>query len=324
MVMLRTDPKKCDSRFLLYSIQSNAVQHEIKVNEGTGSTVSNLRIPLLEALPIFHPPLAEQKRIAHILGTLDDKIELNRRMNATLEAIAQALFKSWFVDFDPVRAKASGEAEESICQRLGLTSEVLALFPDRLVESELGEIPTGWEVAPLGNLIELAYGKTLKAEDRQGGEVPVFGSNGIIGWHHKKLVSGPGIIVGRKGNPGIVTWSHADFFPIDTTFYVVCLTHIKSLYFFYYALNLQNLGNLGADSAVPGLNRNHAYMSRQVIPNIKIFKFFDAQIASIFAQKYSNDQQNRTLANLRDTLLPKLLSGELSVAEAGEVVEGNG
>ncbi|MEQ1905078.1 MAG: restriction endonuclease subunit S, partial [Pirellulaceae bacterium] len=101
MVMLRPDPKKCDSRFLLYSIQSRAVQDEIKVNEGTGSTVSNLRIPLLEALPIPHPPLAEQKAIAAVLGALDDKIELNRRMNATLEAMARALFQSWFVDFDP-------------------------------------------------------------------------------------------------------------------------------------------------------------------------------------------------------------------------------
>ncbi|MFN9289218.1 MAG: restriction endonuclease subunit S, partial [Planctomyces sp.] len=105
MVMLRPDPKKCDSRFLLYSIQSDAVQHEIKVNEGTGSTVSNLRIPLLEALSIPHPPLAEQRAIAAVLGALDDKIELNRRMNATLESMARALFQSWFVDFDPVRAK---------------------------------------------------------------------------------------------------------------------------------------------------------------------------------------------------------------------------
>jgi type I restriction enzyme, S subunit len=98
MVMLRADPAKCDPRFLLYSIQSDEVQHEIRVNEGTGSTVSNLRIPLLEALPIPHPSLREQKAIAAVLGALDDKIELNRRMNATLEAMARALFQTWFVD----------------------------------------------------------------------------------------------------------------------------------------------------------------------------------------------------------------------------------
>ena len=96
----------------------------------------------------------EQRAIAHILGTLDDKIELNRRMNETLEAIARAIFKSWFVDFDPVRAKASGEPPESICRRLGLTPDLLALFPDRLVDSELGEIPEGWAGDPLERIAD--------------------------------------------------------------------------------------------------------------------------------------------------------------------------
>jgi type I restriction enzyme S subunit len=140
MVMLRPDPQKCDSRFLLYSIQSEAVQHEIKVNEGTGSTVSNLRIPLLEALPIPHPPLAEQKAIAAVLGALDDNIELIRRMNATLEAMARALFQSWFVDFDPVRAKLDGR------QPVGLDPDTAALFPDAFQDSEVGHIPNGWAV----------------------------------------------------------------------------------------------------------------------------------------------------------------------------------
>jgi type I restriction enzyme S subunit len=149
MVMLRPDPEKCDSQFLLYSIQSDTVQHEIKVNEGTGSTVSNLRIPLLEALPIPHPPLAEQKAIAAVLGTLDDKIELNRRMNAKLEEMARALFQSWFVDFDPVRAKLDGR------EPVGLDPAIAALFPDSFQDSfqdsEAGHIPKGWTVRPLSS-----------------------------------------------------------------------------------------------------------------------------------------------------------------------------
>ena len=307
MVMLRPDPEKCDSQFLLYSIQSDTVQHEIKVNEGTGSTVSNLRIPLLEALPIPHPPLAEQKAIAAVLGALDDKIELNRRMNATLEAMARALFQSWFVDFEPVRAKLDGR------QPVGLDPATAALFPESFEETAFGHVPNGWGVKMLGELVELAYGKPLKAEDRKHGPVCVYGANGPVGWHDEVLVSGPGIVIGRKGNPGVVTWSHGDFYPIDTTFYVEPIGTCRSLYFLYYALSLHNLANLSADSAVPGLNRNHAYMSKQVIPSQAVLTAFDTQIAPIFAAMHANEQQSRSLALTRETLLPKLISGELTV-----------
>ena len=306
MVMLRPDPEKCDSQFLLYSIQSDTVQHEIKVNEGTGSTVSNLRIPLLEALPIPHPPLAEQKAIAAVLGALDDKIELNRRMNATLEAMARALFQSWFVDFEPVRAKLDGR------QPVGLDPATAALFPESFEETAFGHVPNGWGVKMLGELVELAYGKPLKAEDRKHGPVCVYGANGPVGWHDEVLVSGPGIVIGRKGNPGVVTWSHGDFYPIDTTFYVEPIGICRSLYFLYYALSLHNLANLSADSAVPGLNRNHAYMSKQVIPSQAVLTAFDSQIAPIFAAMHANEQQSRSLALTRETLLPKLISGELT------------
>ncbi len=106
------------------------------------------------------PPLVEQRAIAHILGTLDDKIELNRRINETLQAMARAIFQSWFVDFDPVRAKANGESADSICQRLGLTPELLALFPDSFQDSELGEIPKGWKTASLSEIAEVIMGQS--------------------------------------------------------------------------------------------------------------------------------------------------------------------
>ena len=137
-----------------------------------------------------------------------------------------------------------------------------ALFPDSFQDSELGHIPKVWEVKKLGEVIELAYGKPLKAEDRKTGPICVYGANGPVGWHDEKLVSGPGIVVGRKGNPGVVTWAHGDFYPIDTTFYVEPKGVCRSLYFLFYALTNHDLANLSADSAVPGLNRNHAYMSK--------------------------------------------------------------
>jgi type I restriction enzyme S subunit len=229
-------------------------------------------------------------------------------MNATLEAMARALFQSWFVDFDPVRAKLDGRPPAA------LDPATADLFPDSFDETTYGRIPHGWEVKTLGEVIELAYGKPLKAEDRKNGPVCVYGANGSVGWHDEKLVSGPGIVVGRKGNPGVVTWAHGDFYPIDTTFYVEPIGACRSLYFFYYALSLHNLANLSADSAVPGLNRNHAYMSKQVIPSQPVLTAFDSQIEPIFAAVHANEKQSRTLATLRDTLLPKLLSGELSVA----------
>ena len=169
--------------------------------------------------------IAEQRAIASVLGTLDDKIALNRRTGATLEAMARALFKSWFVDFDPVRAKMEGRGTE-------LPAGIAELFPDRLASSELGEIPRGWRVAPLGDILELAYGRALKAQDRRhDGAVPVYGSRGEVGRHDEELTRGPGIVVGRKGNPGTVIWVPTNFFAIDTTFYVVPKIGSRALYF---------------------------------------------------------------------------------------------
>ena len=153
----------------------------------SGSAQPSLNRNFIYPIEMNVPQIDEQRAIAHILGTLDDKIELNRRMNETLEAIARAIFKSWFVDFDPVRAKASGEPPDSICCRLGLTPDLLALFPDRLVDSELGEIPEGWEVQTVGEVIDrLSIGKKYEQKTvKAAGKVPVLdqGKSGIIGYH---------------------------------------------------------------------------------------------------------------------------------------------
>ena len=255
------------------------------------------------------PDEAEQRAIAHVLGTLDDKIELNRRMNQTLEEMARALFKSWFVNFDPVRAKIDGRwrSGESL---LGHPADLYDLFPDRLVPSELGEIPEGWEVKTLGELIELAYGKSLRAGDRKDGPIPVFGSNGQVGWHDERLVSGPGIVVGRKGNPGVVTWTHGEFFPIDTTFYVVPRDSNLGLPFLLFALSGQDLPSVSADSAVPGLNRNLAYMNSQLVPDRLIVDEFNCTASRVFTRSHHLEEQSRALSVIRDTLLPEMLSGK--------------
>lgn len=311
LMKLSCDRKQVDPLFLFYFFRSPEGKHELLKNASTVGT-PGIGQPLssLRSIKVPLPPLTKQKAIVAVFGALDDKIELNRRMNVTLEAMARALFQSWFVDFDPVRAKLDGR------KPVGMDGATAALFPDSFEETALGSIPYGWEVKTLGEVIELAYGKPLKAEDRKNGPVCVYGANGPVGWHDEKLVSAPGIVVGRKGNPGVVTWAHGDFYPIDTTFYVDAIGTCRSLYFLYYALMLHNLGSLSADSAVPGLNRNHAYMSKQVIPSQPVLTAFDSQIAPIFAAIYANEEQSRTLATLRDTLLPKLLRGELNVEYA--------
>ena len=190
VITLRGKDGFLDQTFLKFLLQSQPVQEDLR-SRATGTTVIGIRQSELRRITLTLPSLNEQRTIAHILGTLDDKIELNRRMNEALEAIARAIFKCWFVDFDPVRAKASGEPPESICRRLRLTPDLLALFPDRLVDSELGEIPEGWEVGTIGHHCylnaeswttktmpkEVHYVDLANAKDGIISEVQVFSSS---------------------------------------------------------------------------------------------------------------------------------------------------
>lgn len=274
VAIIRPNPKSLDARYLFYYLVSPTMQSHMLVIAGAGATRNALTKGMIENLKIILPPLPEQRAIAEVLGALDDKIELNRRMNDTLEAIARAVFRRWFVEDTEVK---------------------------------------GWEEKTIGDICEFAYGKGLKEDKRLGGAFPVYGSNGQIGWHNDYLVKGPGIVVGRKGNPGIITWAQKNFFPIDTTFYVVPKDKEISFYWLYYVLIFQCLVNLGADSAVPGLNRNIAYMSNIFYPPPEIMKFFDDFTKPIFNNINANDEQSRTLAALRDALLPKLMRGEVRV-----------
>ncbi|MDD5745178.1 MAG: restriction endonuclease subunit S, partial [Mesotoga sp.] len=253
------------------------------------TTLKSIRLPI--------PPLPEQHAIAHILGSLDDKIELNRRMNQTLQAMARAIFKHWFIDFE--FPNENGEPYKS--------------SGGETINSPLGPIPKGWRIGRIEDVCEFSYGKALKADKRIQGRIPVYGSNGQIGWHNESLVSGPGIIVGRKGNPGLIHWSEEDFFPIDTTFYVVPRVGKSIMHFLYFALKHVDLPRLSADSAVPGLNRNIAYMQQLVIPTEQLLRDFENRISIIFDLLQTNCWQNQSLSELRDSLLPKLVSGEIRV-----------
>src|SRR6266511_5154544 len=183
---LRVDRNKAEPQYVYWFLQYLYASGQMEEHQVQHTGVARFQYTkFAESREIPLPHRDEQFAIAHILGTLDDKIELNRGMNETLEAMARALFKSWFVDFDPVRAKAEGRDP-------GLPKHIADLFPDSLEDSELDEIPAGWEVRSLGDLLELHYGKALKEENRVAGRIPVFGSNGQVGWHDEKVAEGPG------------------------------------------------------------------------------------------------------------------------------------
>ena len=307
------DSAKVNSRYLTYYLRSEAGQRAIN-SLTVGSTQPKLALFRIEQIEIPVPSLNVQHEIAATLGALDDRITLLRETNATLEAIAQALFKSWFVDFDPVRAKMEGRAPE------GMDEATAALFPDSLEETELGVVPRGWGAVRLDSRLELAYGKALKAENRKSGDVPVYGSGGITGWHDTALVHQPSVIVGRKGTVGSVYWESRPFFPIDTVFYVRTkypLTYCHQL------LKTLGLHNMNTDAAVPGLNRENVY--RLLVPDApsEILVAFDTTAHAIQRRIDHNEAQAQTLSTLRDTLLPRLISGQLRVAEAQTAVEKN-
>ena len=156
------------------------------------------------------------------------------------------------------------------------------------------------------------YGKALKADLRREGAIPVYGSNGLVGWHDQSLVVGPGIVVGRKGNPGTVNWVATDFYPIDTTFYI-SPTYDGQLPYLRYALEFLRLESFAADSAVPGLGRNMAYGLPMVLPDQNCMKAFADMFLLHQESIESNALQSRTLAAVRDSLLPKLVSGAIRV-----------
>ncbi|HCU66953.1 MAG TPA: restriction endonuclease subunit S [Rheinheimera sp.] len=305
----------------------------------SGSTVLGIKQSELLKIEVDVAPEIYQNLIGINRFDIIKKIDVNNAICQTLESIAQALFKSWFVDFDPIKAKievlASGgsnadaelaamsviaakdinqldELRKTNPDAFARLARTAALFPAAMQDSELGEIPETWEVKQLKDILELAYGKALKKTDRVDGDVPVYGSGGLTGYHSQSLVDGPGIIVGRKGTVGSVYWEPKAFYPIDTVFYV----RPKANYSLNYChLVLQNLGlqNMNTDAAVPGLNRDNAYRLNVIAPTKGVMNIFKEIIQSLQSSIDVNNAQSASLESLRDTLLPKLLSGEINL-----------
>lgn len=279
----------------------------------SGSTHQTIYYPEAKAFHVLLPPRREQDGISGILGALDEKIELNQKTNETVEAMTRALFKSWFIDFDPVRVK------------MGLPGPAInddvtgGLFPASMQGSSAGEIPSGWRLAPLSQLVELQRGHDLPHSARLPGLVPVVSSSGVTGSHVEARAAGPGIVTGRYGTIGKVFLINGDYWPLNTTLYSKNL-HDNDPFFVYYALLGVDFGKYSDKAAVPGINRNHLHLEPVILPPVNIQQAFGVQARGYRRATDRAENETRTLTRLRDTLLPKLLSGELRIPDAERLV----
>jgi type I restriction enzyme, S subunit len=316
VTIIRVDPAKCTAGYLLGYLSLPRVKEYIESFNAGGSRravtkghISSFVVPLA--------PLHEQQKIAEVVLAINDKIEQNRRTGRKLEALARAVFKAWFVDFEPVKAKAAGATAFP-----GMPAATFASLPAHFVDSELGPVPEGWRVRRLEDVLRLHYGKALNKTNRQPGEIPVYGSGGITGTHNVALVSAPGIIVGRKGSVGTLYWENQGFFPIDTTFYVEPVAGL-GLHYLFELLQTLGLETMNTDAAVPGLNRENAYRLEVVVPPSDVSHRFDEYAKSLRDFVSQAARESAKLAALRDYLLPRLLSGRVRVrvGEAAGIAE---
>ncbi|MGI6301297.1 MAG: restriction endonuclease subunit S [Verrucomicrobiota bacterium] len=285
----------------------------------TGTTIKHLPLQNLLQIRLQLPPLPEQRAIAHILGTLDDKIECNRRMNETLEKMAQAIFKSWFVDFDPVRwnmdaknGKAAGKPP--------VPPEILKLFPDSFQESELGLIPKGWEVRPFGSFLRrLPVGEKYNQKTVQVvGRIPVLdqGKSGIIGYHNDK----PGVMASVDSPIGVFA-NHTCYmrlisFPFSTIQNVIPFVGngVNTIWAFF--------ASFGKQSFIEYKGHWPDFVIHKTqVPTEIISVSFANTIYPLLKRIWMGEKEREILAAFRDTLLPKLISGELRIKDAEKFIE---
>jgi len=319
------DPLYCSYYLGHPNVRAWIVRHAI------GATMPNLNTSILSALPLVVPPLSEQRAIAGILSALDDKIELNRRMNETLEAMARATFTSWFVDFDPVRAKMEGR------QPFGMDADTAALFPDSFEDSLIGTIPTGWKVATLPEIIAINPSRSL----RQGEVAPYLEMSNVptnsaraVQWETRSFTSGTKFVNGdtllaritpclENGKTAFVDFLSDGQVGWGSTEYIVLHSKppLPPEYTYFLARSddfrrhaIQNMTGTSGRQRVP----TAALSSYPIlVPPAEIARIFSGIASPIMVTMKQCDEESDTLAALRDTLLPQLLLGEIRAAING-------
>ncbi|MEI7749120.1 MAG: restriction endonuclease subunit S [Chlorobiaceae bacterium] len=280
LVRIRVDPKLADPGYVGRIVESDVYKKFVLSRVG-GAAQPNANAKVLSAFSLRLPERAVQQHIVKILSSYDDLIENNRRRIQQLEQSARLLYKEWFVSLR---------------------------FPGHEHVKINNGVPECWERTTLGEFAPLKYGKALKADSRVFGQVAVYGSSGIVGHHDKSLVSGPAIILGRKGNVGSVYWSPGDCWPIDTVYYI---KREPALRYLFYAL--LNMPFISTDVAVPGLNRDFAHSRKLLLPSNVVLGLFEEIVEPLHRQIETLEKQITSLAKARDILLPRLMSGEISM-----------
>ena len=326
LIRFRVNQRTADPAFVWYNMRTQRWQDFINSSK-TGSAQAGANAKVLGLFPLTLPPLAEQKAIAAVLGALDDKIELNRRMNATLEAMARALFQSWFVDFDPVRAKLDGRPPAA------LDPATAALFPEHLEDSKLGHIPKGWQACTLG---DIAKNVSITFDFKRTPQVVFINTGDVLEGdflHSKRSLHAglpgqakksirPDDILFSEIRPANKRYAYVDFdssdYVVSTKFMIIRGSkeiHPRLLYRILTAKETLDEFQVQAESrsgTFPQITFDSISHLPIVLPPIEIQEAFQRAVGKMDAQIKVNKQQSRTLATLRDTLLPKLLSGELS------------
>ena len=330
-MLLTPEESKADSLFLYYYFASPETRAQI-INEGIGSSVPGFNLGQLRSFKVLLPPLAEQQAIAAVIGALDDKIELNRRMNAKLEEMARALFQSWFVDFDPVRAKLDGR------EPVGLDPASAALFPESFDSSAVGQIPNGWSIKPVGEVVDCVGGGTPSTAE------PIYWEGGTHHWTTPKDFSSlqaPVLLdTDRKLTDAGIAKISSGLLPAGTLllssrapvgylaitampvainqgFIALKCNDFASNFFMlnWCQTNMAEIESRATGTTFAEISKQNFRPIPVVLPPIELMAAFTAKAAPLYAQISANLHQSQALANLRDTLLPKLLSGELALPQ---------
>ena len=335
VVTLRGKAGFLDSTYLLYLLQSEAVQDQLK-SRATGTTVLGIKQSELRKVLIKVPPIPAQLEAASVLKAIDDRIALLRETNATLEAIAQALFKSWFVDFDPVRAKMEGRTPE------GMDEATAALFPDGFETSELGVVPRGWLVQTFRDIIQIIGGGTPKTSnpDFWGGDIPWFsvvdapGSSDVFVIDTEKHITDAGLhgsstkllpagttIISARGTVGKLALTGRAM-AMNQSCYGL-RGKAGDTYFTYFSATrlVQQLQQRAHGSVFDTITQETFSGVHVAYPQAPVVQAFDAAVDALMARIRENLLQAQTLSTLRDTLLPRLISGQLRLPEAQVATE---
>jgi type I restriction enzyme S subunit len=337
---LRPNREIIDGRYLYYALKTKQVQADLE-SRGTGTTVIGIRQSELLNVQIPIQDLETQKRISNLLGGLDDKIELNQQMNETFEEIAKTLFKSWFIDFDPVRAKAEGRSTK-------LSKEISDLFPDSFEDSELGQIPEGFKVDSVDNQYDISIGKTPPRKEPQWfsenpqdipwasikdmGDADVyinktseFLTNEAIEKFNIRVIPKNNVILSFKMTVGRVAILQKDMCTNEAIAHFVPKDNDLSKAFTYCLLKSIRYESLSSTSSIAtAVNSKIIKAMKCIFPSKALLIAFNEFCHPIYKKIETNTNEIETLISLRDALLPKLISGELKISDAENLVKEAG